>query len=837
MELRNISGKYRRPRLVLLSVLLFGAAVSVSLLMSARIGVRMVERYVPLQDASMMIKHELAMFHLDLHRAAETGSGEHAAKAYAHLDSAEKNARLMLDGGEGPEGRYQPLDDPELRKDIVNVIGELMEVRGFAGKYLSQGGGTRFTPDEDRRFDATFEHILAEADKVERGLHEKIGKNLLEYEVITAALFFSALVFTVIAGMSLYRYAGRQSGYIDALSEYGRRLEEKERDLARALGKVRESEAKFRVLVEKSLVGVYIIQDKRFRYVNPTMSAIMGYSEDELLAFEDFMELVVPADRGLVADKVADRLSGRVQTVRYVSRWTRKDGETVDIEVMGSLTEYEGRPAIIGTLLDVTERRLAEEELKRKERQQKAILDNIPDMAWLKDADGRFIAANDAFGNACGRKPEEIVGLDDRALWPAELAERYIADDREVMSSGKRKSVEEPLSWKDRGVLWIHTIKTPITNEQGEVIGTTGVARDITDRKKAVEALIDSETKYRIVADNTYDWEFWLAPDGRFLYSSPSCERVTGHGASEFEDDPSLLSRIIHPEDAAAFTSHRHDVGERPGATEFRIVTPDGAERWIEHLCQPVYDEQGQFLGHRGNNRDITERKRLERDRADFYAMVTHDLKSPLAAIMGYAELLQTLRPECIDGEPAEMVGGIARSAGKLLRLVEDFLAVSKMESGRLQVSAFPDDLAEALRDTVAEFTTIAGKKGLTFNAGIPEGIPPVGFDRKLVTRAVANLLQNAVNYTPAGGRVELSAALEDDALTITVCDTGPGIPPEEREKVFEKYYRSAKTSSARGSGLGLTIVKAVAEAHGGRVELSCPETGGSVFRLVIPRI
>jgi PAS domain S-box-containing protein len=150
--------------------------------------------------------------------------------------------------------------------------------------------------------------------------------------------------------------------------------------------------------------------------------------------------------------------------------------------------------------LEKTEARhkYTEDALRKIELQQEAMLNSIPDMAWLKDKDSRFIAVNEAFGRSCGFKPEDLTGKTDLDIWPLDLAERYRADDREVMESRSRKCVEEPLADKEGKVLWIETIKTPIFNDKGEVIGTTGIARDITERKKMEEALRNSRAELGI---------------------------------------------------------------------------------------------------------------------------------------------------------------------------------------------------------------------------------------------------------------------------------------------------------------------------------------------------
>ena len=150
----------------------------------------------------------------------------------------------------------------------------------------------------------------------------------------------------------------------------------------------------------------------------------------------------------------------------------------------------------------------------------------------------------------------------------------------------------------------------------GRALRVTGTFQDITDRKKTELSLRENEERYRIVADFTYDWEYWVDSEGNFLYVSPSCERITGYSAEEFINDPDLMNRIIHPDDRTGMLNHYHKVRKvnphGAGKRDFRIIRRDGETRWIAHVCQPVQDQEGQPLGRRGSNRDITNRKRYE---------------------------------------------------------------------------------------------------------------------------------------------------------------------------------------------------------------------------------
>jgi signal transduction histidine kinase len=235
--------------------------------------------------------------------------------------------------------------------------------------------------------------------------------------------------------------------------------------------------------------------------------------------------------------------------------------------------------------------------------------------------------------------------------------------------------------------------------------------------------------------------------------------------------------------------------------------------------------------------RDITERKELERQKADFYAMVTHDLKSPLTTILGYADFMLTVKAEGLDAETVEMVEAIRSSSINLHQMSNDFLAVSKFESGVLTLALTQTEITNVLKKVIKDMGSAAHEKRLSLVEDIEDGLPAAMIDQRLVQRALANLLQNAINYTPEGGTVILKAEKSGGEVVVSVTDTGPGIPEEEQARVFEKYYRSSRTSYVKGTGLGLAIVKAVAEAHGGKVELESEEGKGSTFKIFLPII
>ncbi len=235
---------------------------------------------------------------------------------------------------------------------------------------------------------------------------------------------------------------------------------------------------------------------------------------------------------------------------------------------------------------------------------------------------------------------------------------------------------------------------------------------------------------------------------------------------------------------------------------------------------------------------DLTDVQRLESVRTDFVANVTHEMRSPLTSILGYAETLAE-DTELPPGERRDYLERILRNSRRLDDIIRDLIELSRLEHATASEVA-ATDLAKLLAETVGRSRDLAGDRGVALTVR-PDGLPAtVEIDAALVRQALANLVDNAVKYTPAGGRVDVTAELREAEgarkLAIIVADTGPGIPREHRGRIFERSYRvdTARSRSLGGTGLGLAIVKHAAALHGGGVALESG-TSGSPFRVVLP--
>lgn len=267
---------------------------------------------------------------------------------------------------------------------------------------------------------------------------------------------------------------------------------------------------------------------------------------------------------------------------------------------------------------------------------------------------------------------------------------------------------------------------------------------------------------------------------------------------------------------------------------ELSLIFPE--DRSVEAYLAPIPGYRAETTGAVVVLHDITNLKRLERVRAEFVGNVSHELKTPLTALKGFSETLVAHpdNPETV----AEFADIIRRETDRLCALVNDLLELSKLESGKVQMVRRQVDLKDLARDAARRFETRAEKAGVALQLVLPEGAVQVPGDPDRLDLVLNNLLDNAIKFTPRGGRIELGVTEREMYSIMWVADTGIGIPREDQSRVFERFYRVDKARSRKlgGTGLGLSIVKHIVEAHRGKVTVSSEPAKGSRFEVVLPR-
>jgi light-regulated signal transduction histidine kinase (bacteriophytochrome) len=312
---------------------------------------------------------------------------------------------------------------------------------------------------------------------------------------------------------------------------------------------------------------------------------------------------------------------------------------------------------------------------------------------------------------------------------------------------------------------------------------------------------------------------------------------------SEFEADPKLASRIVHPDDLTQFEAHVVEARTKSAASsslEFRILHRDGTTRWIAHVCQPVFDGRGYFLGRRGSNRDITDRKKAEKaleessQKLKFFAYsVAHDLKSPATGVYGLTKRLSKHARDVLDEKGRTYCDQIMKVSEHIAALVEKInMYIATKESALLIETINISEIVRMLRD---EFSTQLSLRRIDWLA--PESEVEIKADRLSILRIFRNLIDNALKY---GGEslTRISIGYEDsESLHIfSVSDNGKGLKEADSEKIFGLFQRNETSRGVEGAGLGLAIVKEIAEQHGGRVWVEPRGKKGITFYVSISK-
>lgn len=491
------------------------------------------------------------------------------------------------------------------------------------------------------------------------------------------------------------------------------------------------------------------------------------------------------------------------------------------------------------TMFERLEAALSESETKLR-----TLIDTSPDVIMIRDREGRYLLANPSFGRMVGRPVSEILGRTDDALFEPTTARRIRDHDRSVIASESPVSYEIAIRTPAGEDRTYDSSKYPYYAPDGTLIGVIAISRDITERKRIEEALQESEQRIRAVLENSPVFLFSVDMRGRVLLAKGkgletlalSASEVAGHDITEaFHAFPAFGEAYRRALSGESFRASL-DVSESAFDVWFTPLRGDGDSR---------------IIGVIGVATDVTERKRLEAQlraqyeklkeldklKGDFVNAVSHDLRTPLTSILGYAEFLEDEIGGALTAQQQEFVSQIAKSTKRLEGMVNDLLDFARLDAGTFRLHCEDADLVGRVRDLVDSLRPQAEEHGLTLQLELPRGPLMRVLDPQRIDRVLANLIGNALKFTPEGGRVVVSLAEDGEGLLCEVADTGIGIAPEDLPKLFQRFSQlEAGARMKSGTGLGLSISKAQVEAHGGRIGVRSVPGKGSTFWFRLPR-
>jgi PAS domain S-box-containing protein len=451
---------------------------------------------------------------------------------------------------------------------------------------------------------------------------------------------------------------------------------------------------------------------------------------------------------------------------------------------------------------------------------------------------------------------EDIIGKTPHILQGPKTNRAVISQLCKECGAGKVFYGETINYRKDRSEIYLEWHVGPVRNERGEVTYFAAALRDVTERWRTEQELRRSEAQLRAILDQSITAVFIKDLEGRYLRVNRRCEVLFGMTEAEVKGKTNYDIQAREIADALRANDQAVIAANTPLQFEERVVAVDGPHDFIS-VKFPLRDEGGRSYAVCGIATDITERKQVEAEREEllareqaaretaedlarakdeFLALVSHELRSPLTAILGNAALLghRGLDVHMIK-QAAEV---IERSGRAQAQLIDDLLDTARIISGKLRLDLGPVDPVSVIEQAVQTIHPAADAKGISIETDFPSEIGQITGDPTRLQQVVWNLLSNAVKFTSQGGRVEVRLERIDPNICVTVSDTGKGISPNFLPYVFDRF-RQADASSAKrhgGLGLGLALVKYLVELHGGTIEAtSAGEGQGATFKVMLP--
>lgn len=631
------------------------------------------------------------------------------------------------------------------------------------------------------------------------------------------------------------------------------------------------SERQYDSLADAAPVGIFRTDAiGNCLYVNDRWSQITGIAFEQAQG-DGWVDGLHPNDRQRVSsDWYQSAQENRPFRSEY--RFQRTDGSVAWVfsQAVAELDDRGQVAGYIGTVTDITTLKNTEELLQVSEERLRLALTAAKQGLYDLNIQTGEAVVNPEYATMLGYDPATFQ--ETNAKW----IDRLHPDDQESVANTYQAyvrgdipdySVEFRLRTNSGDWKWILSLgKITTWDAAGQPLRMLGTHTDISDLKQAAEERFQAyqilnelrllENILDIVLAGYWDWNFASQTE----YLSPGYKRMLGYGDAELPNGPGLWQRLICPADLPKVLEcmeyHIQSQGQIPYYTEVRYQHKDGSLVWV--ICSGrviEWDEAGQAVRMVGCHIDITDRKLAELKlqesnekllqatqlKSEFLANMSHELRTPLNAILGTNEALQDEIFGRLNARQLQSCETIERSASHLLELINDLLDVSKIEAGQSELSLSTTDLETLCASSLAFVRQQAHQKHIQLELQLPNTLPNPIIDERRIRQVLINLLNNAVKFTPAGGRVTLEVQepeLDPSYLKISVIDTGIGIAPENFQKLFQPFVQieSGLNRSYEGTGLGLTLAQRIMELHSGQILLASELGKGSCFSILIPR-
>ncbi|MCH8120946.1 MAG: PAS domain-containing protein [Planctomycetes bacterium] len=636
-------------------------------------------------------------------------------------------------------------------------------------------------------------------------------------------------------------------------------LRERVSELKQAKEKLHKSEQRYRSLtddiLDSSKVGIFILDDSfKVVWLNQATERYFGLRRKDVIG-KDKRQLILKQIKDIFEEPetFVEKVFATYDNNTYIENFechVLADGQREN-----RWLEHWSQPIRSGLFAggriehytDITKRKKVEEALRKSKNKYRTLLENLPQKIFLKDRNSVYVSCNENYARDLNIKAEEIVGRTDYEFYSKELAEKYRKDDKRIMKSGETEDIEEQYI-KDGKELIVHTVKTPVKDARGNVIGILGIFWDITERKQAEDALRESEDKYRTLVESAGESITTIDEDGVFLF-------MNGIGAKRLGGKPEdyvgktmwdLFPKEIADRQAA---SVREVINTEQGMNQVVLTELQGQPRWYNTTLEPLRDGSGKVTAALVIARDIHTLKQAEEEldryrermaRAEqlaslgtLSATVAHELAQPLTVIRlsienALAKLEATSSPETVTRKLKDSLTEISN----ITSIVDRFRNFARRSSeeiiGEIELKAIAKRIVKLLNEN-------ARRARIALNLNGMDNLPLVYSTEKDMEQLFFALADNAVQAADGkkSRQLIINGAVKNEYIELSFSDDCGGIAPENIDKIFEPFFTTKP--KGQGTGLGLCIVQSIVSRAGGKIRVESKFGEGSTFFVTLP--
>ncbi len=658
-------------------------------------------------------------------------------------------------------------------------------------------------------------------------------------------------------------------------------------ELKLTLEKLMRNEAKYRLayMTSPDSININRLSDGMYVSINEGFTNILGYTEADSIG-KTSLEMNIwanPGDRTRMVEIV--KAKGKIKD--FEAKFISKDGRFVTGSLSATLIELDSVPHLLSVVRDITTHKIAEDTLEKEQFLINALMNNLSDHVYFKDIESRFIRNNKAHALSFGMNdPKELIGKSDFDFFTEQAARQAYEDEQIIIKTGQPIIKEEKLTRKDRSDAWFSAIKMPLWNNQGQIIGTFGISRDITARKRSefenyalfeitrgitstdnldellklihhsLSKVVYAENCFIALYDNKSEmFSFPYFVDKVDITPTPtslakSCSAYVYRTVKPLLLTQQKFDKLVESGDVELIGSNSPSWVGIPLQTLSKVI---GVLVLQHYDNENVYSENDvRFLISIGNQIAIAiDRKKTEEEiklknellqsinaeKDKFFSIIAHDLRGPLSAFVAATQIItEEIQTMSMD-EIKEITESMKASATNIYSLLENLLEWSRLKRGGINFLPEKLNLKKKIVECVNVLSESARKKGINVEVNVSDEIEVLA-DSHMLEAVIRNLISNAIKFTSSGGLVNVSAGYIDSTVVIKIKDSGIGMSPELKNRLFQINEKTSRpgTDGELSTGLGLLLCKEFVEKHNGKIWVeSEPGIGSTFYFTLVP--